>query len=185
VGFGFACLALSAGLWCGEAVWRRPRFPVFCWAAPAAAWQITVFFSKAKTAVIIGLVLLFASVFPDIAVEGSAVSTTAKARGGLRGRAAPAHCTHPHLCMQRSFPGCVARSLPVHKPMVDRARMCLGPSSPFWQSLASILPATAFALALTRIGQYENLRVVRVGLAPPDAARGWRRSRLSASLCPV
>ena len=40
--------------------------------------QMTVFFSKAKTAVIIGLVILFGSVFPDIAVEGGSVSSAAK-----------------------------------------------------------------------------------------------------------
>ena len=44
------------------------------------ALQMTVFFSKAKTAVIIGLVILFGSVFPDIAVEGGSVSNAGKVR---------------------------------------------------------------------------------------------------------
>ena len=36
-----------------------------------AAAQISVFFSKAKTALIIGLVLLFGSIFPYVAVSGA------------------------------------------------------------------------------------------------------------------
>lgn len=50
--------------------------PVGC--AAVTRPQMTVFFSKAKTAVIIGLVILFGSVFPDIAVEGGSVSSASK-----------------------------------------------------------------------------------------------------------
>lgn len=41
-------------------------------------WQIAVFFSRAKTAMVIGVVILFGSVFPYIGVAGSSYSRSSK-----------------------------------------------------------------------------------------------------------
>jgi hypothetical protein len=45
---------------------------------PCPHFQLTVFFSKSKTAVIIGLVILFCSVFPIISVGSNKTSESAK-----------------------------------------------------------------------------------------------------------
>jgi hypothetical protein len=103
--------------------------------------QISVFFSKAKTAMVLGVAILFGSIFPYIGVVGNTKSYQDKV--GVA------------VCVPPPSP-CPCRHVGRHRLYLARVRSC--------QVAASICPSTAFALGLDYIALYESAQQARVSV---------------------